>query len=64
MSSVLVFSALYLILHAVAVGTVESAEGGPPEEGGEDSESLFGGTSLSLPLCFPALYLIVSAIHR
>jgi len=63
MSLVLVFSALYLIDHAIGLNIVEPAKDDPAEEGGEDSESLFGGTSSSLPVSFPALYLIVPAIH-
>ena len=56
--------ALYLIVHAIGLDIVEPAKDDPAEEGGEDSESLFGGTSSSLALSFPALYLIVPAIHR
>jgi hypothetical protein len=56
--------ALYFIVHAIGLDIVEPAKDDPAEEGGEDSESLFGGTSSSLPLSFPALYLIVPAIHR
>ena len=56
--------ALYLIMHAIGLDIVEPAKDDPAEEGGEDSESLFGGMSLSLPLSFLALYLIVPAIPR
>ena len=43
---------------------MEPPKDDPAEGGGEDSESLFGGMSLPLPLSFPALYLIVPAIPR
>ena len=54
MPLVLVFFSLSLIVLAIAVDTVEPAED-DPADGGADSESLFGGTSLSLSLSFPAL---------
>ena len=51
-------------MHAIGLDIVEPAKDDSAEEGGEDSESLFGGMSLSLPLSFLALYLIVPAIPR
>ena len=65
--SVLLLCTLYLVVNAIAVDTpfvVELPVDDPAKEDGEDSESLFGGTSLPLPLSFPALYLIVLAIPR
>jgi len=41
---------LYLIVHTIGLDIVEPAKDDPAEGGGEDSESLFGGTSSRLCL--------------